>query len=90
MTKPRLADWLDESAWPRLRKVWTDFQRTLDAPPDARRRRRLERLRAQMPPGGLSWPWWTFVLSAERTAQEVTTIPSLDVTTAAQSSREAA
>ena len=55
-----LADWLhDPDA---ARKLWADFHRTLDAPSSPRRRRRLEKLRAQMPPGGVSSPLWPLVL----------------------------
>lgn len=39
-----------------LRQLWRQFWRAADAVP--RDQTKLNRLRAQMPPGGLSWPFW--------------------------------
>ncbi len=44
----------------RLRGLWSRFQKRLAAIP--RDQACLNRLRAQMPPGGLSWPLWSVVL----------------------------
>ena len=73
----------------RLRQLWQRFEAALsEAPPD---QKLLNRLRAQMPPGGLSWPWWKFVLSAERAASDsdVRQVPAA-VAGPAPSSQEAA
>jgi hypothetical protein len=74
----------------RLRQVWRAFTHELDRQP--RDQARLNKLRAQLPPGGLRWPWWGFVLSSERTAQEVTTTaqPSATIPSPASPSQGAA
>ena len=46
----------------RLAKLWLEFHGLLNA--ECRDQKRLNRLRAQMPPGGLSWPWWDVVRRA--------------------------
>jgi len=51
----------------RLRQVREKFLTALDESP--RDQRRLNQLRAQMPPGGLSWPWWGFVLGEPSTGR---------------------
>ncbi len=74
----------------RLRKLRLRFEAALDETP--RDQQLLNKLRAQMPPGGPSWPLWTLVLSAERTEQEVTTTaqPSDAAIQPVSSSQEAA
>jgi len=44
----------------RLRKLRQTFQGALDESP--RDQRRVNRLRTQLPPGGLNWPLWEVVL----------------------------
>jgi hypothetical protein len=51
----------------RLRKVWAQFQAALDEAP--RNQPRINRLRAQLPPGGPSWPLWEVVLRDEITSE---------------------
>lgn len=44
----------------RLRQLRRQFQAALDESP--RNQPRINRLRAQLPPGGLNWPLWGVVL----------------------------
>lgn len=59
----------------RLRKVWAEFHAVLgesfdnDNPIErALHMRKLNKLRAQFPPGGLGWPFWQMILSEESAA----------------------
>ena len=53
----------------RLRKLRLEFQAALDETPHDQRR--INRLRAQLPPDGLTWPLWEVVLRDERDDEAV-------------------